>query len=121
MNQQSRQIGWANAPSQNRGLYLAAIAVLIAFIISLCLDWKSTLLSITTIVAIGSVLFSCLRLAACLSPLPTNIRTRLRRSELPPYTVLVPLYNEANMIGALISALDKLDYPRDRLQIFLIC
>ena len=87
----------------------------------LIIDWKSALFTLTTIVAIVSVLFSFLRLTACLTPLPPPIRPRIRRDDLPPYTVLVPLYNEANMIPSIIAALDRLDYPRDRLQIFLIC
>jgi len=41
--------------------------------------------------------------------------------ELPRYTLLVPLYREANMVGALAEHLRRLDYPSDRLQILLLC
>ncbi|HEY0282753.1 MAG TPA: glycosyltransferase [Rhizomicrobium sp.] len=37
--------------------------------------------------------------------------------ELPVYTVLVPLYREANILPQLAHALSALDYPRDRLDI----
>lgn len=39
---------------------------------------------------------------------------------LPMYTVLVPAFREPQVIGALIANLDRLDYPRDRLDIKLL-
>jgi hypothetical protein len=39
----------------------------------------------------------------------------------PPYTVLVPLYRESNMISRLTRHLARLDYPADRIQILLLC
>ncbi|HFB55377.1 MAG TPA: glycosyltransferase [Hellea balneolensis] len=38
----------------------------------------------------------------------------------PRYTVLVPLYNEAHMVAPLIEALDRLEYPRERLDIIFV-
>ncbi|MCW2140218.1 Glycosyltransferase, catalytic subunit of cellulose synthase and poly-beta-1,6-N-acetylglucosamine synthase [Actinoplanes cyaneus] len=40
--------------------------------------------------------------------------------DLPVYTVLVPVYREANVIGDLLHNLGDLDYPRDRLEILLL-
>lgn len=39
---------------------------------------------------------------------------------LPVYSVLVPLYREAEIVPGLVDALTRLDYPADRLQILLI-
>ncbi|MGD1993336.1 MAG: glycosyltransferase [Anaerolineae bacterium] len=39
------------------------------------------------------------------------------RSELPPVTVQLPLYNERHVAERLIDTVAALDYPRDRLQI----
>jgi cellulose synthase/poly-beta-1,6-N-acetylglucosamine synthase-like glycosyltransferase len=39
---------------------------------------------------------------------------------LPIYTVLVPAYHEAGVIGHTIAALDQLDYPHDRLDVKLL-
>ena len=36
---------------------------------------------------------------------------------LPPYTVILPLYREAVVVPGLVAALERLDYPRDRLQL----
>ena len=40
--------------------------------------------------------------------------------DLPTYTILVPLLNEAALVEELVVALDGLDWPRDRLDIKLI-
>lgn len=45
---------------------------------------------------------------------------RLPTSLLPRYCVLVPLYNEAAVVGQLLEALGRLDYPTERLEISLI-
>jgi cellulose synthase/poly-beta-1,6-N-acetylglucosamine synthase-like glycosyltransferase len=41
-------------------------------------------------------------------------------AELPVYSVLVPLYHEAEVVPALVDALTRLVYPPERLQILLI-
>jgi glycosyltransferase XagB len=40
--------------------------------------------------------------------------------ELPTYTVLVPVYKEANVVADLIENLGALDYPREKLEILLL-
>lgn len=39
---------------------------------------------------------------------------------LPVYTILVPLYREANVASRIVRALDRLDYPRSKLDVKLI-
>ncbi len=46
--------------------------------------------------------------------------TETPEENLPVYTVLVPLYREAHMVRQLVAALDRLDWPRERLDIKLI-
>jgi cellulose synthase/poly-beta-1,6-N-acetylglucosamine synthase-like glycosyltransferase len=41
-------------------------------------------------------------------------------ADLPLYTVLVPAYHEAEVIGQTIVALEKLEYPRDRLEVKIL-
>ena len=41
-------------------------------------------------------------------------------AELPLYTILVPAYHEANVVGALMANLGQLDYPPDKLEILLL-
>lgn len=40
--------------------------------------------------------------------------------ELPPYTILVPAYNEPEVVGDLIGAMAALEYPPDKLQVLLL-
>jgi cellulose synthase/poly-beta-1,6-N-acetylglucosamine synthase-like glycosyltransferase len=44
----------------------------------------------------------------------------LRDEDLPSYTVLVPLFREANVIGELVANLAQLDYPAGKLDILLL-
>ena len=39
---------------------------------------------------------------------------------LPRYTVLVPVYHEANVIGELMGNLGALDYPAEKLEILVL-
>ena len=41
-------------------------------------------------------------------------------ADLPPYTVLVPAYNEPEVVADLIGAMAALEYPREKLQMLLL-
>jgi len=45
---------------------------------------------------------------------------RLTTSELPIYTIVVALYDEASAVPALVAALHDLDYPPEKLQVILV-
>jgi glycosyltransferase XagB len=45
----------------------------------------------------------------------------LADTDLPSYTVLVPLFGEADVVEALLTHLSRLDYPADRLEVLLLC
>ncbi len=44
----------------------------------------------------------------------------LQDHELPRYTILVPLYKEASVVARLLDALERIDYPRAKLDIKLL-
>lgn len=44
-----------------------------------------------------------------------------REEELPVYTILVALYREEAVVEQLVTALDRMDWPRSRLDIKLVC
>lgn len=51
----------------------------------------------------------------------TNGTLDTRGSEdLPTYTILVPAFREAKIIGRLIENLEQLDYPRDRMEVLVL-
>jgi cellulose synthase/poly-beta-1,6-N-acetylglucosamine synthase-like glycosyltransferase len=68
------------------------------------------------------VLTAALKLAVTLAG---NAYRPLRRvvvpeSELPPYAVLLPVHKEANMLGHLVTRVQGLRYPRDKIRILLL-
>lgn len=72
------------------------------------------------------IIHASLRLWACCAAPPTPIKSSHNapineRKNWPKYSVLVPLYDEAQMVAGLYQYLAKLDYPKDRLEIFFIC
>lgn len=47
-------------------------------------------------------------------------RRLLSDAELPRYSILVPLYREANVVAGLVEALRALDYPPERVEVLLL-
>ncbi len=41
-------------------------------------------------------------------------------ADLPSYTILIPAYQEQDVIGDMVRCLDKLDYPKDRLEALIL-
>jgi cellulose synthase/poly-beta-1,6-N-acetylglucosamine synthase-like glycosyltransferase len=90
------------------------------------------LLAAPSLLVVLNVLFGCLyftvgaaRILASLSPVPRRVRHkplahRTKHADLPIYSVLVPMYDEAAMVPQLISSLRALDYPSDKIEIFLL-
>lgn len=48
-------------------------------------------------------------------------RMRGRDSDLPFYTVLVPLYHEGDVVEPLVTHLQRFDYPAHRYEVLLLC
>ncbi len=59
--------------------------------------------------------------AVVLALLPTKPMPVITPKTWPRFTILVPLYDEAHMVSALMRSLAKLDYPVDRLDIVIVC
>jgi cellulose synthase/poly-beta-1,6-N-acetylglucosamine synthase-like glycosyltransferase len=61
---------------------------------------------------------AAIRLGAVFTPIrPAPSLRRPPDEELPDYSVLIPLYNEAEMVPQLYAAMAALDYPAERLDI----
>ena len=67
---------------------------------------------------------SAIGLMSALKPCEIRIGTQalasLDEKDLPVYTLLIPLYREANIADKIIPSLNALDYPRDKLDIKLL-
>jgi len=99
------------------GLVIAGVAAALAVYPSM------TLLAFHAGLSLSYFLLLLLRgFALQLAP-PLNRRTRFapRKGAMPVYTVLVPLYREQAVVGQLIERLDRLNWPRSRLDIKLLC
>lgn len=90
----------------------------------------ATLLALTALIAVPFLCVTALRLVALRqvvarstqnkrAPKDTR-RHRVADDALPVYTVLVPVFREANVLPGLIQSLRALDYPPAKLEIFLI-
>ncbi|HWA00629.1 MAG TPA: glycosyltransferase [Caulobacterales bacterium] len=58
--------------------------------------------------------------AASLAPVRSKLFSPGRGESWPTYSLLCPLHREADVVFDLVAALDKLDYPRDALDIQLL-
>lgn len=76
------------------------------------------LIAIESLLAVAFSLFIALKLFACFGS--NAPRPRPGSHRLPTYSVLVPLYKEANMVPALLANLAALDYPHEKLDIKLV-
>lgn len=112
------------APFIRYSWYVALIALIIGSIFF----FHKTIAILAGIIGVFGALIGSLRLAASGLPLkaahkqkmiphtpPTNINIW------PRYSVLVPLYKEAQVIPRLMTNLAAIDYPQDRLEILMIC
>jgi cellulose synthase/poly-beta-1,6-N-acetylglucosamine synthase-like glycosyltransferase len=92
------------------GLFLLVVLVLLA-----PYAFQALLLPVALVLLVGPAL---IRLAVIAAPCPDhNAPVRPDDTELPVYSVLVPLRDEAGMVPQLFAALGSLDYPRERLDI----
>jgi cellulose synthase/poly-beta-1,6-N-acetylglucosamine synthase-like glycosyltransferase len=84
----------------------------------------ATIAALTALVALPFLCVTALRLLALRQALASRIRKALPERVpdrlLPVYSVLVPLYREANVLPGLCRALAALDYPAAKLEILLI-
>ena len=109
----------AQVPSRRAAAGLGvALAMAGAGLVAGGIAWL-LLTSLVCVVLCGAILTrllatigGCLRKPAEAPDLPDHA--------LPRYTILVPLYKEAPVVGRLLDALDRLDYPRARLDIKLL-
>ena len=102
-----------------------ALVVAAAVVLALAADPAAALVALNLVGAAFFFGVSVLRFIAAgftgAAPGPiASPPSRVSDAELPVYTVLVPLYHEASVVADLVAALDKLDWPGDRLDIKII-
>ncbi|MGB3456255.1 MAG: glycosyltransferase family 2 protein [Litorimonas sp.] len=82
----------------------------------------SVLLQLTLGMTWMSVAVGAIRLLSCTLSRPTEPRgAGIENEDLPRYTVILPLFDEAHMVPGLRTALSAMDYPTDRLDCVFVC
>jgi len=95
-------------------LGLALLVVLLIFARPTLLD------GVHGVFVVAFIGVGLLKLAACLTPRSGIEVPNLTDRDLPAYTIIAPLYREADVAAQLVANLERLDYPRDRMQALIV-
>ena len=107
---------------------VTALAILNAVVWLLALATIETLIGLVAVVTVFYVVsigYKCLLVVRALSTpcelaVTSEELAQLDDAELPVYTVLLPLYREAEVLTDLVEAIESLDYPKDKLDVKLL-
>ena len=109
---------------QKLALAAGAAAVVAAAMLTPGWTFLAVILAINLLFTAGILFKFTASLAGVRSSLELEISdddvAALTDAELPVYTVLVPVYHEANVVGLLMENLAGLDYPAEKLEILLL-
>jgi cellulose synthase/poly-beta-1,6-N-acetylglucosamine synthase-like glycosyltransferase len=102
--------------------------LLAAFVASINVDPVATLTVTSMLISVFFLISVVFKFVVCLrgaqheqhETITAEEVAALGDHDLPVYTVLVPVYKEANIVADLMNNLKDLDYPRDRLEILLL-
>ncbi|MGH9064163.1 MAG: glycosyltransferase family 2 protein, partial [Acidimicrobiales bacterium] len=106
---------------QRRGLVVLALLVVLGLVAAPHLT-LAVLVGLATVVYLAALGYRVLLYREGLRPgaaieVGDEEARGLVDADLPLYTVLVPAYREPEVIGSLLASLDRLEYPRDRLDV----
>jgi cellulose synthase/poly-beta-1,6-N-acetylglucosamine synthase-like glycosyltransferase len=102
--------------------------LLFIFAILLIINWHFTLvilLSVLTILYFADLLFNGFLIYQSFTNVPEISVSRyelnkLLEEDLPVYTIFCPLYKEWRVVPQFVEAMEKLEYPKDKLQILFL-
>lgn len=103
----------------------AAVVILIVLLIIWPLQvvlWGVTLMSIAFLLATAFKFFISLRGSRyeLVERIADEKVAALVDDDLPVYTVLVPVFREANIVGQLLDNIGRLDYPKHKLEVLIL-
>jgi cellulose synthase/poly-beta-1,6-N-acetylglucosamine synthase-like glycosyltransferase len=123
----------ARSPEESAARVFTLPQILVAYLVgtvfvwNLASDWWRTLaftMALISLFYVTSILFKLvLSVAGAARHTPSvgeQVVAPLDDASLPMYTVLVPVYNEPDVVPILIHALSKLDYPHEKLDVLLL-
>jgi cellulose synthase/poly-beta-1,6-N-acetylglucosamine synthase-like glycosyltransferase len=112
----------------SRGQKIGFIAIIVIGLIALVI-WPAAVV-ITAITVISVVFFAgtLFKFLVAMRGAKFDVVERvtkeqvdaLKDSELPVYTVLVPVFREANIVGQLVGNLGRIDWPAEKLEVLIL-
>ncbi len=108
------------------GQRIALLGALAAVVAGFLLDPLMTAIVILCAANVGFFVAVAFKLVTALAGwrsvrrVAPSADARIPDDELPIYTVLVPVFREANIIAGLVGHLRELDYPQEKLEILLL-
>ena len=121
--QPSESAYWVLSRDQSRFLFFSGAILGVSFFVAPIETAAASIMALSAL-NLGVALF---RLGLAWIASEPNLEPSLpsarpdRLPTLPRYTVMVPMYREARVVPGLIRSIGGLEYPADRLEIFLVC
>ncbi|MDQ7095551.1 glycosyltransferase family 2 protein [Desulfosporosinus sp. PR] len=111
-----------------RQQFIGMVGILVIVIIGMYIDPFRTVLIVNIVIQIAYFLVSLLKFLMILRGTRPTSQIRISDEEvaavdersLPIYTILVPMYKESRVIRELVENLERLDYPKFKLDIRLL-
>ena len=125
---------WRRSPDQSartvlsRPQQVVGVLLLALVAVALVLAPRETLVTASAVVGLGFLVSVAFKFVVCMvgvqredvETVTADDLAAIPDHELPMYTVLVPVYREAGVVGDLIANLGALDYPAEKLEILLL-
>ncbi len=107
---------------------VALLALLAVFLLSLTINWYITLLTLVIVFQIIYLLMAVGKLSILIKGAMNNAQLRftqeevasINEAELPVYTLLIPVYNEKEVVHHLIERIQNFDYPKYKLDVRIL-
>jgi glycosyltransferase XagB len=112
----------------SRGQKIGFIALAVIGAVALILWPVPTVITALTVVSLAFLGSTVFKFLIAMRGAKYDIVERVTRdqvealtdAELPTYTVLVPVFKEANIVPQLVGNLGKIDYPADKLEVLVL-
>lgn len=103
-------------------------ALVFFLVIALMINWHTTaviLIAVLTVVYFSDLLFNLFLIYRSFSKppeltIPQEMISKVSDREWPSYTIFCPLYKEWDVLPQFVSAIGRIDYPKDKLQVLLL-
>jgi cellulose synthase/poly-beta-1,6-N-acetylglucosamine synthase-like glycosyltransferase len=112
----------------SRGQKIGLIALGVVTLAALVVWPVPTVITVLTIVSLAFLGSTVFKFLVAMRGAKYDVVERVTRqqvealtdAELPTYTVLVPVFKEANIVPQLVGNLGKIDYPADKLEVLVL-